>query len=51
MWNMNSIDVHEETGDVMIGGGEGMWVYPPPYSVANSIWENLPEPVDEILPT
>ena len=44
-WPLNSIDVHPETGDVIIGGGAGVWVYPAPYSAANSIWSNLPDPV------
>jgi hypothetical protein len=52
-WPMNSLDVHPVTGDVMISGGWGLWVYPPPagHPAVTSIWNNLPDPVEELIPT
>jgi hypothetical protein len=49
-WALHSIDVHPETDDVIIGGGCGLWCYPPPTVEAASIWQNLPYPVEYVAP-
>jgi hypothetical protein len=49
-WSFTSIDVHPETDDVLIGGGCGIWVYPPPTPESTSIWNNLPYPIEYVAP-
>ena len=52
-WPFYGIDVHPLTGDVMVGGGVGLWILKPPtgHPATTSIWGNLPNPVKELLPT